>query len=66
MAGDLPHGPSEIEAYNGHLVRLAGTTPCPLNRAVMAMVQRLERERTPPDRAVWRALADSLPEGCLA
>src|SRR5262249_10867579 len=38
MAGDLPHGPTETDHYNGHLVRLARDYPCPLNRAVLAMV----------------------------
>jgi ketopantoate reductase len=38
MAGDLPHGPTETEHYNGHLVRLADGLPCPLNRAVLEMV----------------------------
>jgi 2-dehydropantoate 2-reductase len=66
MAPDLPSGRTEIEAYNGYLVRLAGTTPCPLNRAVLAMVRRFERERTLPHRGVWRELAQSLSEGSLA
>jgi len=66
MAPDLPSGRTEIEAYNGYLVHLAGTTPCPLNRAVLAMVRRLERERTLPHRGVWRELASSAGEGCLA
>jgi 2-dehydropantoate 2-reductase len=65
MAPDLPGGRTEIEAYNGYLVRLAGTTPCPLNRAVLALVRRLERERTLPHRDVWRELAHSVSEGCL-
>jgi 2-dehydropantoate 2-reductase len=64
MAPDVPGGRTEIEAYNGYLVRLAGTTPCPLNRAVLAMVRRLEREGTAPLRAVWVELARSVSEGC--
>jgi 2-dehydropantoate 2-reductase len=66
MAPDLPSGRTEIDAYNGYLVRLAGTTPCPLNRAVLAMVRRLERERTLPHRGVWRELAHSVGKGSLA
>jgi 2-dehydropantoate 2-reductase len=48
MAGDLPSGPSEIDNYNGHLVALAGDFPCPLNRAVWALVRRIEAEHLPP------------------
>ena len=66
MAPGLPGGRMEIAAYNGYLVRMAGTTTCPLNRAVLAMVRRLERERTQPHCGVWRALAHSLSNGCLA
>lgn len=63
MAGDLPHGPTEIENYNGHLIELAGSFPCPLNRAVRALVQRIEAEKlTPhPDRLLplWQISADN-------
>ncbi len=48
MSGDLPRGRSEIDYYNRHLIDLAGTTPCPLNRRVYALVKRLERERACP------------------
>jgi 2-dehydropantoate 2-reductase len=66
MAPDIPGGRTEIEAYNGHLVRLAGASPCPLNRAVLAMMRRLERERTAPHRTVWGELAHSVTEECPA
>lgn len=66
MAPDLPRGRTEIDAYNGYLVRLAGPTPCPLNRAVLALVRRLARERTRPHRGVWRDLAASARAGRLA
>ncbi len=48
MSGDLPRGRSEIEYYNGHLVRLAGSFPCPLNRRLYGLVKRMEAERLPP------------------
>jgi 2-dehydropantoate 2-reductase len=48
MAGDLPSGPTEIDNYNGHLISLAGDFPCPLNRAVLALVCRIVAERLPP------------------
>ncbi|MFO0877640.1 MAG: ketopantoate reductase C-terminal domain-containing protein [Gemmataceae bacterium] len=57
MAPDLPDGPTEIANYNGHLVKLAGDLPCPLNRAVVSLVERMVAERLPPhpDRleALW-------------
>jgi 2-dehydropantoate 2-reductase len=48
MSGDLPAGRTEIDYYNGHLLRLAGDAPCPLNRGVHALVKRMERERLAP------------------
>ena len=51
MAGDLP-GRTEIDNYNGHLIALAGDRPCPLNRRVHDLVQRMEREHIPPHPSV--------------
>jgi 2-dehydropantoate 2-reductase len=48
MSGDLPAGRTEIDAYNGFLLRLAGDRPAPLNRRVHALVKRMEQERLPP------------------
>lgn len=48
MSGDLPTGRTEIDYYNGHLLELAGDTPCPLNRRVYDLVKRMERERLAP------------------
>jgi 2-dehydropantoate 2-reductase len=57
MAGDIQKGRTEIENYNGHLLRLAGRTPCPLNRRVYELVKRLEREQTVPGVTVLGELA---------
>jgi len=65
MAGDLgPNGPehgTEIDNYNGYLIRLAGSFPCPLNRAVTTLIRRMERLRLPPGRErleeLWPILA---------
>jgi 2-dehydropantoate 2-reductase len=48
MFNDLPAGRTEIDYYNRHLVDLAGATPCPLNRLVLDLVRRMERQRIPP------------------
>lgn len=50
MAPDIGRGETEIEAYNGHLVRLAGNFPCPLNRAAVRMIERITREGLAPRR----------------
>jgi 2-dehydropantoate 2-reductase len=48
MAGDLPRGRTEIDYYNRHLIELAGSFPCPLNRRVYGLVKRMEREGIRP------------------
>jgi 2-dehydropantoate 2-reductase len=48
MFNDLPAGRTEIDNYNRHLIDLAGANPCPLNRLVYDLVQRMEREHLPP------------------
>ena len=63
MAPDIGSGRTEIEAYNGHLIRLAGDFPCPLNRAAHALVQRISSERLAPDRVHLEYVAAALPAG---
>jgi 2-dehydropantoate 2-reductase len=66
MAGDLPAGRTEIDSYNGHLLELAGDSPCPLNRRVHALIKRMERERIPPHPQVLEELfTDSRPKAAL-
>jgi 2-dehydropantoate 2-reductase len=66
MAPDIPIGRTEIEAYNGHLIRLAGDFPCPLNRAAFDLVEKMTREGLQPERKYMQVLADNLPEGVLS
>jgi len=66
MAPDIPIGRTEIEAYNGHLIRLAGDFPCPLNRAAFDLVEKVTREGLQPEREHLQYLADHLPEGVLS
>jgi 2-dehydropantoate 2-reductase len=56
MSGDLPRGRTEIDYYNGHLIRLAGDFPCPLNRRVYELVKRMERERQRPGLHILQQL----------
>lgn len=62
MAGEIQKGRTEIDNYNGHLVRLAKTTgaPCPLNRAVLELVSKMTAAREQPRREVLRELAATL------
>lgn len=61
MAGDLPHGPTEISNYNGHLVQLAGDSPCVMNRAILDLFRQFEAEKLAPhpDRLtpLWKFIA---------
>ena len=48
MSGDIPKGRTEIDNFNGHLIELAGSRACNLNRTVYALVKRMEQERLAP------------------
>jgi 2-dehydropantoate 2-reductase len=61
MSGDLPRGRTEIDNYNGHLIELAGDTPCPLNRQAYALVRRMQEQRIPPDPAIVEELPIETP-----
>lgn len=60
MAPDAGRGETEIEAYNGHLVRLAGNFPCPLNRAAVRLIKRITQERSLPRRSHLDEMAADL------
>lgn len=51
MSLDLPAGRTEIDNYNGFLLRLAGNSPAVLNRLTLSMVKRLEAARSSPSLA---------------
>ena len=56
MAGEIQKGRTEIDNYNGHLIRLAEQTgtPCPLNRAVYDLVTANDGERRNRTAACYR------------
>ncbi len=58
MAGEIQKGRTEIDNYNGHLLRLAERTgtPCPLNRAVFDLVMKMTAEQQSPRLEVFDAL----------
>jgi 2-dehydropantoate 2-reductase len=59
MSGEIQKGRTEIDHYNGYLIRMAGqnSTPCPLNQAVYDLVVRMTAERALPTTMAWRRLA---------
>ena len=65
MSPDMGSGRTEVDAYNGHLVRLAGDFPCPINRAVIALVERISHERLVPTREHLHHVAATLQDGVL-
>src|SRR5262249_11006969 len=48
MSGDLPRGRTEIDYYNQHLIDIAGSRPCPLNRRMVQVVHAMQAARTSP------------------
>ena len=58
MAGEIEKGRTEIDNYNGYLIRLAVRTgtPCPLNRAVYDLVTRMTVECVRPSPEAWQRL----------
>jgi 2-dehydropantoate 2-reductase len=62
MAPDISTGRTEIEAYNGHLIRLAGNFPCPLNRGAFGLIQKIVTERLKANREHLRYLMESIPK----
>jgi 2-dehydropantoate 2-reductase len=67
MAGEIEKGRTEIDNYNGHLIRLAeqAGSPCRLNRAVYDLVARMTRDRQSPRIGVLDELTHAIsePEG---
>jgi 2-dehydropantoate 2-reductase len=59
MAGEIQKGRTEIDNYNGHLIRLAerAGVACPLNRAVFDRVTKMTAARAQPRRAILRELS---------
>ncbi|MBN9120687.1 MAG: ketopantoate reductase family protein [Planctomycetes bacterium] len=58
MAGEIQKGRTEIDNYNGHLIRLAerAGVPCPLNRSVFDLVVRMTAARERPRREILNEL----------
>ncbi|MDO9310755.1 MAG: ketopantoate reductase C-terminal domain-containing protein [Nitrosomonas sp.] len=68
MAPDIhaEHPRTEIDAYTGHLIRLAGKFSCPLNCATFALIEKITSEGLKPQYQHLQDLADNLPEGVIS
>jgi 2-dehydropantoate 2-reductase len=67
MASDIGLRQTEIDAYNGYLVRLAGNFPCPINRAAVRLITRITREGMTPRRGHLDDMAADIgSQGSLA
>ncbi|MER2514604.1 MAG: ketopantoate reductase C-terminal domain-containing protein [Nitrosomonas ureae] len=64
MAPDIhvDNARTEIDAYTGHLIRLAGEFPCPLNRAVLVLINKITSEGLKPNYQHLQNLADQWTE----
>ena len=61
MAGEIQKGRTEIDNYNGHLIRLAeqAGVPSPLNRAVFNLVTKITATREESKLEAIQSLASS-------
>ncbi len=66
MAPDMGTGRTEISAYNGYLKRLAQSTACPINTAVLELISRMQERSLPPCRDRLRELRAALGTGGIA
>ena len=66
MAPDMGTGRTEVAAYNGYLKRLAQGSACPINTAVLDLIDRMQERSLPPCRARLYELRDALGMGGVA
>jgi 2-dehydropantoate 2-reductase len=68
MSGDLPRGRTEIDYYNRHLVDIAASRPCPINRRMVEVIHDMQACRAQPSVEMLDALARDMndPESSLA
>ena len=65
MAADFVTGITELDHYNGHLVRLASQKPkpipCPMNRAIITLVERWQKKGLKPNPRFLEVIARLYP-----
>ena len=62
MAPDIGNGHTEIDAYNGHLIKLAADFPCPYNKAAVTMVNHITETQLQPDYNHLQLMRDQLTQ----
>jgi 2-dehydropantoate 2-reductase len=60
MAPDMGTGRTEIAAYNGYLQRLARGIGCPINNAVLELINTMNDQKRAPSRAILAELESTL------
>jgi 2-dehydropantoate 2-reductase len=66
MAPDMGTGRTEIAAYNGYLKRLARGIACPINTAVLDLINTMNDQKRAPSRDIFAELESTLgTEGTL-
>jgi 2-dehydropantoate 2-reductase len=66
MAPDMGTGRTEIAAYNGYLKRLARGIACPINTAVLELINTMNDRKRAPSREILAELESTLgTEGTL-
>ena len=63
MAPDMGTGRTEIAAYNGYLKRLARGIDCPINIAVLELINTMNEQKRCPSREILAELGSTLGMG---
>ena len=63
MAPDMGTGRTEIAAYNGYLKRLARGVACPINTAVLNLMNAMIEQKRSPSREILAELGSTLGMG---
>jgi 2-dehydropantoate 2-reductase len=63
MAPDMGTGRTEIAAYNGYLKRLARGVACPINTAVLNLMNTMIEQKRSPSREILAELGSTLGMG---
>jgi ketopantoate reductase len=63
MASDMETGRTEIAAYNGYLTSLAQGVACPINSAVLELMNTMNDQKRSPSREILAELGSTLGMG---
>lgn len=60
MTSDMGTGRTEVDAYNGHLKTLARNMACPINTAVLELINKMNEEKRCPSREILSELRSTI------